>query len=449
MPWLAHDTQKRMHAAFMASTSKLFVVNSSRRLGKSFLLCLIAVETALKIPGAQIKFAAPTQKMVRKIILPLIRQILETCPDSLRPRVNKVDGLIEFLHNGSEIHIAGTEQAQADNLRGTACDLAIIDEAAFASDLDYMVESILRPQMLTRPGARMILASTPPVTPDHAFTQYAQRAMETDAYAKFTIYDNPLLTKETIEEYKIEAGGEESSTWRREYLAEFVTDYDNALIPEATTDHLAEITAEVLRPKFFQPYSVLDLGFVDATGGLFGYYHFDAGRLVIEDEMLVNKSTTAEIVEMALAKERALYGDIPPRRIVDGNSLAIADLNSDTHNFKCYSPEKADLIAGVNRVRMDVGNKIILIHPRCKNLLTQLQYGTWDKNHTKFSRSSTGNHWDLLAALVYFVKHVDRRTNPYPVDYGIDKANMFNYERKRKDRRNEALSRLFPVIRRR
>jgi hypothetical protein len=98
---------------------------------------------------------------------------------------------------------------------------------------------------------------------------------------------------------------------------------------------------------------------------------------------------------------------------------------------------------------MDVGNKIILIHPRCKNLLTQLQYGTWDKNHTKFSRSSTGNHWDLLAALVYFVKHVDRRTNPYPVDYGIDKANMFNYERKRKDRRNEALSRLFPVIRRR
>jgi hypothetical protein len=445
-PWLCHVTQKKMYAAFKDSSSKLFVINSSRRLGKSYLLCVLAIETALQNDNAQIKFAAPTQKMVKKIIMPLMRQILETCPKHLQPHVNKVDGLYEFP-NGSEIHIAGTEQAQADNLRGTACDLAIIDEAAFASDLEYMVESILRPQMLTRPKARMVLASTPPVTPDHDFTRYAERAMEDGAYAKFTIYDNPLLTTETIEGFKKDAGGEQSSTWKREYLAEFVTDTDNALVPEATAEFLVELTAEIVHPEFYNPMTALDLGFVDATGGLFAYYHFLAGKVVIEDELLVNKATSAEIVDLARSKETALWGARQPKRVVDGNALAIADLNSDTHKFRCYSPDKADLIAGVNRIRMELANKSIIIHPRCKNLLHQLQYATWDKTRTKFSRSSSGNHWDLVAALLYLLKAIDRKTNPFPADHGWDHSNSWGVPRKHPNSTINVVGRMFPVRR--
>lgn len=438
-----------MYNIFHASKGKKFVFNCSRRLGKSYLLCVIAIETALSLPNAQIKYAAPTQKAVRKIIIPLMRQILETCPKHLRPKFNKIDGTFEFPHNGSEIHLAGTEQAQADNLRGTACDLAIIDEAGFASDLEYIIESILMPQMLTRPNARLLMASTPPPTPDHPFLRYANKAMEEQAYAKYTIYDNPLLTKEKIEEFKIEAGGDATTTWRREYMAEFVTDTDSALFPEATDDLMAAIIREVPQPQFFNPTVAIDLGFLDYTGVVFGYYDFVEAKIVIEDELLINKSTTEDIVALAKIKERTLWGEKQPRRVVDGNPMAIADLNSRTmHNYRCHAPEKTDLVSNVNRVRIDLGNMTILVHPRCENLINQLKYATWNKQRNAFSRGSNSGHWDLCAALIYLCKAIDRKTNPVPPGFGWDRANAWGVPTKNTNTSHATLRAMFSPNRR-
>lgn len=444
--WLCHETQMAIYDAYHKTPSKKFVLNTSRRLGKSFLLCVIALEKAIGMPNAQIKFAAPTQKAVKKIITPLMRQLLETCPPALQPKLKTVDGVYEFP-NGSEIHMAGTEQGQADSLRGTSCDLAIVDEAGFATDLEYLVESILMPQMLTRPNARLLLASTPPETPDHPFFAYVQKAQRENAYAKYTIYDNPLLGPEKIEEFKEEAGGENSSTWRREYLAEFVTDTDKALFPEATDELLKDIVVEVQRPEFYLPFAAMDLGFMDHTATLFGYYYFSEGKIVIEDEYIINKTTTDHIVAACRQIEKNLWGDNTPKRVVDGNPMAIADLNNpNIHNYRCFAPEKADLAANVNRVRIDLAGKNILISPKCTNLITQLKHATWNGDRTKFSRSSSGGHWDAIAALIYFCKHVDRRTNPIPAGFGWDFNTSWGVPRKHKNTNHDALRRLFPAI---
>lgn len=447
LSWLLHAGQKKMYAALEGSSGKKFVINSSRRLGKSYLLCLVALEQAYRQPNSQIKFAAPNQKAARKIVFPLMKQILETCPKSLRPKFKLHDGVYEFP-NGSEIHISGSEMGQVDSLRGQACDLALVDEAGFMSDLEYLVESILAPQTLGRANARIIIASTPPVSPDHAFVdKYMQQAMASGAYARFTIYDNPLLSPDEIEEYKKDAGGEESTTWRREYLAEVVTESKNAIFPEATqADLLDQLIIDVPRPHLFIPITAVDLGYLDYTGILFGYYHFPLAKLVIEDEILINKATSAEIVALILAKEKELWGNNPPRvRVIDGPALVIADMNQ-THRFNCRSPEKSDLTANVNRVRIDIAQKRIIIHPRCKNTLSQMRYAVWDKSHSKFSRSSNGGHWDLAAALIYLCKHADRSTNPYPAGYGFDPYTDFGYPRKHANTAAEQFKAMFPFI---
>lgn len=444
-PWKLHAVQKQIYQAFKESDKQLFVLNCSRRLGKSYFLCVLALEYALQHPGAQIKFAAPNQKMVRKIIAPLMKQILGNCPKQLRPRFKGLDGVYEFP-NGSEISVAGTEMGQIDNLRGQACDLALIDEAGFATDLEYVLNSVLIPQTLTRPNARIILASTPPITPDHAFVGYAQRAMSSNSYAKFTIYDNPMLSHELIERYKEEAGGDKSTSWRREYLAEFVTDRDSALFPEASEDLLAEITQEVERPRFFHPIVVADLGYLDFTGILFAYWDFLNARIVIEDEILINKTTSGEIVRQIKAKEKELWGDVEVKtRIVDGNALAIADLNA-MHKFTCRAPEKSDLTANINRVRIDLQDRRLAINPRCKNLLNQIQFSTWDNSRTKFSRSSSGGHWDLAASLVYLCKSIDRKTNPIPADFGWDYYNDWGFPRRQQNTVASKFRRLFPTL---
>jgi len=128
--WQGHDVQKRMADGIRAYKGKKYVINSARRLGKSYMLCMFALEHAFQNKNSQIKYAAETQRAVRKIVLPIIREILQLCPKHLRPTFKAHEGVFVFP-NGSEIHIAGSGMDQADGLRGTACDLAIIDEAGF------------------------------------------------------------------------------------------------------------------------------------------------------------------------------------------------------------------------------------------------------------------------------------------------------------------------------
>jgi hypothetical protein len=97
----------------------------------------------------------------------------------------------------------------------------------------------------------------------------------------------------------------------------------------------------------------------------------------------------------------------------------------------------------VNRVRMDLANETILINPRCVNLINQIKYATWDKQRAKFSRSSEGGHWDLIAALIYLCKHIDRRTNPFPAGHGYNPYTDFGYPRRHKNTAHELFRNMF------
>ena len=446
--WFLHDVQRRMMTDIQGSTSKKYVINSSRRLGKSTLLCCLAIERALQFPDQQIKFASETQRSVKKIIHPIFRQILSTCPKDLRPKFHSHDGVYSFA-NGSEIHIAGAAMEQVDGLRGTACDLALVDEAAFIGSLDYLIDSVLLPQTLNRPNAKIIMASTPPPTPDHPFvTKYMAEAMGSGNYSHYTIYDNPLLSAETIEEFKREAGGEDSTTWRREYLGEIIADDKRSVFPEATDHTLFDKQVyEIKRPPYFIPITSIDLGYNDYTGVLFGYYHFPSAKIVIEDEILINKANSTEIVRLVREKEKALWGDLVPQvRVVDGPALVIADLN-ETHRFTCRLPEKSDLAANVNRIRIDLAAEVFCIHPKCKQLIAQIQYAIWDTTRTKFARSASSGHFDLAASLLYFCKHVDRRTNPFPASFGYDYANDWGFPRSHVNSSAIVLNTMFPYRR--
>lgn len=435
-----------MRADILASKERVYVVNSSRRIGKSHLLCTMAIEHALRYPNSQIRYACETQRAVKKIVHPIIRAILQACPAHLRPKYNSHESVYTFK-NDSQIHIAGAGLDQADSLRGTSMDLGLIDEAGFIGDLEYLIESVLKPQMLTRPNARIIMASTPPKSPDHVFVQkYMVSAMAKNAYSKYTIYDNAMLSPELIEEWKQEAGGEDSTTWRREYLAEVVTDTASAIFPEATEEVMSRQVYIVNRPTFFQPFTAIDLGYIDYTGVVFGYYHFLLGKVIIEDEILVNKTTSVGIVELIRTKEKELWGNLEPQRVIDAPAIVIADLNADPLRFRCRLPDKSDLTANVNLVRVDIKNEAYIFHPKCKELITQVRFATWNKQKNAFTRNSAGGHQDLVAALIYYAKHLDRTTNPFPADHGYNPYDHFGYPRHHKNKAHDAIKSMFPRL---
>lgn len=419
--WKFHKGQIDMAAAFDSSIERLFVINCSRQIGKSFFLCCKAIELCLKTPNTRVKYAAATQRMVKEIIHPLFRRILDDCPEQFRPKWRAQDGRFEF-YNGSQITVAGADNQNADRLRGTGMEFGIVDEAGFVEDLFYLIKDILMPQTLTTRG-RILIASTPSKYAKHPFEFYYNRAKARGASITKTIYDNPLLSQKDIEFFIDESGGVETTTWKREYLAQFVIDEKLVVLPEFTPDLQLRIVAQYARPTRADKYVSMDVGTRDFTFILFGYWDFRAAKLVIEDEIILQGSAevrTDFIADAVRSKEIDLWNNERPYfRVSDVEPILINDLNS-LHNMQFVAVRQDSKEASVNELRLMLQKERVMINPRCKILVSHLESAMWDdsiKSRNKFKRIQGFGHFDGVDALLYMLRSVRRNHNPFPPEY--------------------------------
>lgn len=431
LTWKLDSCQKQLYNTFHNSKYRKIVWKCSRRLGKSYTLLILALEYALKNPGAQIKYACPNAVMAKKIIIPTMRKILEDCPDDVRPEYNKSEKCFNFTHNDSLIQIEGTDEGNAENLRGTESHLSILDEAGFMDDLEYVINDILIPQTLTTRG-KIILSSTPPRKPDHPYNKFAAEAQLNDSFIKKTILDavedtknDPIEIKkrfhlDILEEIKESVGGENSASWQREFLCNDVVADDRLVIPEFDMLAEKELVQEWNGSKKVDRYVSMDLGFVDFTGILFGHLDYPNGKLIIEDEILLNglKTTSKAIADSITEKEQALWTDEatkifnpPYLRISDDDLIMLNELRVQ-HKIHFNPTRKDGKEAAIDDLRNKIRARKIVIHPRCKNLIFQLKTATWNKKRTSFERTENEGHYDLVDALIYMVRNVQWQKNP-------------------------------------
>lgn len=421
------DNQLVLRESYLQAKTKNVVWACARRLGKSYTLCVIAIEKCLQQRNAKVKYLAPTQKMVRTIIRPLMRQLTADAPDHIRPKENKAEGIWYFPTTGSQIQIVGCDGGNAESARGSDSDLCIVDEAGFVDDLEYIVKSILNPTMLLTKG-KTILASTPPKSPTHEFVVFMSQAKEDGSFIKKTIYDNPRISPEDIKKVAEEdCGGVDTIAFKREYLAEVVVDDDSAIIPEFKKEIRDEIVQEWKRPGFYNAYTAMDLGINDLTVVLFAYYDFKAGKLIVEDEYVVNgkNCTTDNLAKNIVAKEKKNFSDpftgevAKSSRYSDNNLQVINDLQV-TYGITFAATEKREAEVALNNVRVLIAAKKIVINPRCTVLISHLEAGVWNKQKTSFARSGLKfGHFDAIDSLKYLVRNVDFNRNPFPAGYGL------------------------------
>ncbi len=427
------------------------VLNIARRFGKSYTLALIAIEYGIRNPGSQIRFAAPTGKALRKIIHPAFKAICKDAPDDVKPVWKSQDGFYAFP-NGSEIHASGCDNQNYENLRGQAAHLAIVDEAGFVDELDYVVNDVLVPQTLTTKGV-VIMSSTPPKTPAHDFYAMAQEAEAKGAYASRTIYDNTVIDRPTLDLYAKEAGGYESSTFKREYLCEFVVDDNSQIIPEWSKAMKAECTRDVNKDEYYgywHKYAAMDIGVKDGTALLFGHYNFAEARLYIEGEFVLRGQDvrTDNIARGVQEAETKLWqGQKPYQRIADNNNLILLQDLGLQHGMHFAPTSKDELHAMVNQVRLWVQQKRLVVSPSCVHLLGCLEYGVWTDDRKQFARSSVYGHFDGLAALVYLIRNINVHTNPVPHDHKVSHFTHYIPDVENNSKAKEAFSKIFGVNR--
>ena len=428
LSWLLDPNQLSLYELFHKSDFKIQTWLLARRSGKSYALCVMAIEQCLRHPRSIVKFLSPSKKQVDRNIRPLMAQILETCPDELRPDLKQKDD-IYYFSNGSEIQMAGSEMGNIDSLRGGASHISIIDEAQDVTNLPYAINSVLLPTTSTTKG-KILLAGTPPTSYDHEFIQYIEKAEIEGSMVKRTVYDNPRMDKKEIDIQAQAMGGFDSEGFRREFLCEIIKDSNMAVIPEFTEEKVKELVMEWKRPVFYHPVTAMDLGYRDWTFVLFGYFDFKADKVIIEDE-IITKGTEMYLANFGnkiLEKEEELWVEpmtkeiIPiKKRVSDHDLIAINEIKKATNYKVIFQPaDKHDRMAGINFLRNLIKSNKIIINPKCKYLIHHLKNAKWAKSRETFARCAEGSHYDGVPTAVYLCRAINYNANPYPADYGND-----------------------------
>lgn len=427
--------QHRLYQAFHEAKTRLFVSLIARQTGKSFHWASLAIETAIRKPQSRIRYATAFESDLREFIIPVFNTITADCPKSLAPKFKR-QGSKWVFPNGSEIKLVGLDR-NPNGLRGNALDLVIIDEAGFVDNLSYTYRSVIIPMLRNRPHLRIAMSSTPGESPDHDFKEFCEKAEVEGGYFKATIDDDETVTPEIRHMLLEECGGADSTNWRREFLCEWVTDEELAIIPE-WDDRFIESFEPCNFRQYYHNYVAMDIGgtttTADFTAHNYGYYNFTRAALMIEDETHVRgpMSTTDNIAKMVKAKEHELWGQKDqqwnPKRVYqrisdNNNPILINDLGVN-HNLHFMPTNKDELPAMINEVRLMVKPGRIIVHPRCKHTIGCLRNGIYNSKKIKreFARSKVLGHYDWLASLVYLVRNLDTHTNPIPDLLGVHES---------------------------
>lgn len=414
--FVLHKSQREAAKALRISEASSFYLNVARQWGKSTMLLALLLERGWAKPGSLWLWWAPFRDDAVDVVDKKARILLADCPAELWPELDEKD-VVYRLPNGSEIQFHGANNKHARFARGRTVHGVVIDEAAEIDELPMLVDAICLP-MLLHSGGPIWLSSTPAILAEHPSYEYVRACLSRGDGFTATVHDNPLLTPKQVSRHMEAAGGEESATWRREYLAQLdVTDPDAVLVPE-----FGRLKGELVRPwerppleelRHLRRYVGIDPGIEDRTGLVFATYDFVRATIRAQSSQLLRRATTDAIREACELEEKRLWPGLPPpKRIADDSQgRLVADLCDN--GFIVEKAIKDDRKASINLLRTFVAKKRLTLEPDAGPILHQLEHAHIERQ--RLARNLQG-HYDAFDALLYLVRTLDgeKGVNPLP-----------------------------------
>lgn len=443
LPTIKNTRQMNTYDIHVGNSTNLYLTANglvTHNSGKSYSLCILAIEYCIRHPNAIIKFVSPNREQVERNIRPLMAQILSSCPKDLEPQFSSKHSTYYF-NNKSEIQLAGANKGNVDSIRGGFSHISIIDEAQDVTELEYAINSVLLPTTLTTRG-KILISGTPPKDVDHDFIKFIELCEANNALVIRTVYDNPRLTPEDIQKQADAMGGVNSESFRREFLCHIIKSKSVSVIPEFDEDKIKELVkpaSSFKTPPHYHAFVGMDVGGRDWTVILFGYLDFKRQKIVFQDELVYKgqEMYTPTIGRDIMLLEETLWTDPmsgefrkPKKRVSDHNPIFINDIKKHT-NYKVIfeNAEKKDKAAAIVYFRSLINDNMIEISEKCTTLIRHIKNAKWlnKTTNTEFGKCPEGSHYDALDAAIYFVRAIDFKTNPYPSGYGsnIDPSGHF------------------------
>lgn len=270
---------------------------------------------------------------------------------------------------GRQVDLEGAANALSENkIRGVTLHGAYVDEITLIPR-DFFVMLLSR---LSTVGAKLF-GTTNPDSPRHWLkTEYLDNP-EIDVYRiKFLLDDNTTLPQDYIDNLKKEYSG---VFYRRFILGDWVA-AEGAIYP--MFDAKTHISDRV--PKLRMHWIAADYGHTNPTA----YIRLaagDDGRIWVIDEYYHMADKTGAKSPKQYSRDMIAFAaksDMPDVVVIDPAAEGfILQLKEDAPHLRIKRADNA-VLEGIQLVASAIDAGVLMIHPRCKHLIEEIQGYSWD-----------------------------------------------------------------------
>ena len=339
---------------------------SGRRFGKTYLCIARLINWAVNKPNSLNWYVTANYRMAKQIAW---RQLKVMVPQAICIKRNESDLSIE-LTNGSIIALRGAENPDA--LRGVSLSSLVVDEAAYVKQEAW--EMVLRPALSDQGGPAWFITTPAGLNWFHDLWEQAQEQKDWTTFS-FTTIEGGNVPADEIEAAKRTL---DERTFRQEYLASFET-LSGRVFPDFDADNITDAAADTGGPILVG----LDFNVSIMAGSIASKV---GDTLHVWDEIAIKNSNTDEVC--AWLKEK-----FPRREIVvypdpTGSARKTSAAGKTDHGiirqhgFRVVSPKSPwaikDRLNATNWLIKNMeGERRLMVHPRCKNVIKSLRNLTY------------------------------------------------------------------------
>lgn len=378
----------------------------SRQAGKSYTASTYLLKTCMEAADSDCAYIALTRQSGKRIIWrALKKKVRDMGKLGVGITFNESELTVSFP-NGSTINLFGAnDSATIENLRGTPWKLIIIDEAAsYRSDLDYAMDEVVIPALITKKGTLLLIG-----TPSPDFNSYFYRAYHTlPEFTKhhWTIMDNTSIPHagDWINELKKRKGWSDNNpVLLREYYGLFVRSSENQVYSNySPSKHLIdELPASV---QAWHYVLGVDIGFKDYNAiVVLAFNPQITDKVFIVEQWKKNKMSVTQLGNV-LQTFNKKYSPVAIVMDHGGLGVMISEEISTRFGLNITAAKKTDKVGHIELVNAAFeADTLLIVGDLDSPLSTELMNLSWANPEHTMEDPACENH--LSDGMLYGYRH--------------------------------------------
>ncbi len=388
---------------FISDPSRYKTAVCSRRSGKSHACAGDMINVARTGPHSNVAYITLSRTSAKRIIWPVLMEIIAKF--ELKCDINNTELTITF-ESGSTIYLMGAKDAgEIEKLRGLSLKRVYIDEAQSIKEsiLETLIDDILAYAIMDVNGTICMIGTPGPIA-----SGYFYNAAHSGKWAnhKWTIHNNIWIKiksgkepEQLLAEERARKGIDETNpTYRREALAEWVTDFDALVFKFNANKNIYD----TMPAGKYQYIFGIDIGYHDADAiAVIAYNFTDRCMYLVEEDVKSKQDITS--LAGRIKKLQTKYG--PIKMVIDTGGLGkkVAEELTMRHGLPLQAADKIRKFENIEVVNDELRNGYfkVLRNSQFESDCYKLE---WDRDNPEKLKVSDRFHSDITDAVLYAAK---------------------------------------------